>query len=181
MAKPKKKSGGGKTERSLKPKTTNGWVIFQRERRPQIKLDNPQAKYKDIGGIVATEWRSMDPAKKEEYKKRAVMKNAEMRAAFDSESKRNEESQKPANVKNTKVVSVKTKAVTKVEESDTSETSEGESEESEESENGSGSETKTCDRKARAGAAARSESKSGEVDLAEIDNLVDEAFASDGD
>jgi hypothetical protein len=57
-----------KTKRKFVP---NGYSLFSKEVRPTIVTANPGVRTTDVMKLIAAEWKSLDEAKKGEYKERA--------------------------------------------------------------------------------------------------------------
>ena len=50
------------------PSRTNTWMCYCEERRPEIKVSNPGAKFQDIAQMLSAEWKALGDDEKAKYK-----------------------------------------------------------------------------------------------------------------
>jgi hypothetical protein len=63
------------SEEEKKKKKTNGFILFNIEKREQLKKDNAGMSFENIGKIVGDEWAKLSEEEKEEYNKKAAEVN----------------------------------------------------------------------------------------------------------
>lgn len=64
----KKAKKAKKVKDPNKPSRTNTWMCYCEERRPEIKKDNPSAKFQDIAQMLSAEWKALGDDEKAKYK-----------------------------------------------------------------------------------------------------------------
>ena len=72
----KKAKKAKKVKDPNKPSRTNTWMCYCEERRPEIKKDNPNAKFQDIAALLSAEWKALGDDEKAKYKAIADERNA---------------------------------------------------------------------------------------------------------
>ena len=72
----KKAKKAKKVKDPNKPSRTNTWMCYCEERRPEIKVSNPNAKFQDIAKMLSVEWKALGDDEKGKYKKIADERNA---------------------------------------------------------------------------------------------------------
>ena len=55
-----------------KKKYTNGWLVFYRERYPQVRVKHKDMEVTGIAKLISSEWKSLSVEEKEKYKKLAA-------------------------------------------------------------------------------------------------------------
>ncbi len=71
----KKAKKAKKVKDPSKPSRTNTWMCYCEERRPEIKKDNPSAKFQDIAALLSAEWKALGDDEKAKYKAIADERN----------------------------------------------------------------------------------------------------------
>jgi hypothetical protein len=57
---------------NAKTKYTNGWLVFYKQRFPQVRKKNTNMEVTGIAKILGQEWRALSPAEKDEFKQKAA-------------------------------------------------------------------------------------------------------------
>lgn len=58
---------------ALRPNTYHGFLLHLRERRPQVRVEQPRANAREIEQLIAAEWSAMDSAGRRAVIERAVV------------------------------------------------------------------------------------------------------------
>jgi hypothetical protein len=108
----KKAKKAKKVKDPNKPSRTNTWMCYCEERRPEIKVSNPNAKFQDIAKMLSVEWKALGDDEKAKYKAIADERNAKngFGQAKAVAKKTTKKAAAPKTPKNQKTVARKPKA-----------------------------------------------------------------------